>query len=361
MTESQIEQQDADESDAAVVLLEPWQQGYPDEDAYWPCDIWPQSEEPSDVGPDDEATTRDQLIEDRLRAESLLSATIEHIDADDFRDTDATEEILASTPDAPPSSKRTVNAPPETPPYLAALYDVPLLTPQQEFHLFRKMNFLKYRADVLRQRIDADRPQTALLDRIEAKLADALEIRNQLVQANLRLVVSIAKRLVDRDNQFDNLVSDGNVPLIRAVEIFDYNRGFRFSTYATWAVRNCLYRSSPRSRRHRQRFPTGQEAVLESQPDPKTSLVTSQPTDRELREFLESTMECLDRRDESIVRDRFGLNSKSEPQKLREIARKHDISTERVRQLLARSLVRLRKHAAHGSSALAELLTDCRA
>ena len=122
------------------------------------------------------------------------------------------------------------------PPYLAALYEVPLLTRPQERHLFRKMNYLKYRATRLRRTLDPLHPAPALLDDIETSYAQAVEIRSQIVRANLRLVVALAKRRAGPKVGFFELVSDGNMTLFRAVAKFDYARGFRFSTYATWAI-----------------------------------------------------------------------------------------------------------------------------
>src|SRR5260370_18540389 len=112
------------------------------------------------------------------------------------------------------------------PPYLASLYhEVLLLSREEEAHLFRKMNYLKARAGRLRDRIDPDRPRTADLDEVERLLDEALAIRTQIVRANLRLVVAIARRrLGPRDDLFER-VSDGNYVLIRAAERFHYPLG----------------------------------------------------------------------------------------------------------------------------------------
>src|SRR5262249_61659972 len=76
----------------------------------------------------------------------------------------------------------------------------------------------------------------AELDAIDRLQAEALVAKNQIIRANLRLVVSISKKRVGPSNNFFELVSDGNMSLIRAVEKFDANRGFKFSTYASWAI-----------------------------------------------------------------------------------------------------------------------------
>ncbi len=92
-------------------------------------------------------------------------------------------------------------------------------------HLFRKMNYLKYQAHQLRRRLDPAARRTADLDEIERLQEEALAVKNQIIRANLRLVVSIAKRHVGPSNNFFELVSDGNMSLIRAVEKFDFSPG----------------------------------------------------------------------------------------------------------------------------------------
>ena len=89
-----------------------------------------------------------------------------------------------------------VRGPSGLPPYLAALYEVPLLTREQEGHLFRKFNYLKHKATKLRQKLDPSQARTSLMNEIEKLYDEAVKIKNEIVQANLRLVVSIAKRHV---------------------------------------------------------------------------------------------------------------------------------------------------------------------
>ena len=98
------------------------------------------------------------------------------------------------------------------------------------------MNFLKYQAAKLRDSLDPAKPKTLILNEIERLQEESLDVKNQIIRANLRLVVSIAKKRVGPSNNFFELVSDGNMSLIRAVEKFDYSRGFKFSTYASWAI-----------------------------------------------------------------------------------------------------------------------------
>src|SRR5581483_6443053 len=153
---------------------------------------------------------------------------------------------------------------------LAPLYEVPLLHKDQEQHLFRKMNFLKYKAARLRDRIDPCRARIQDIDRVEALLDQADEIKGILINCNMRLVVSIAKRHSAQSDNFFELLSDGNVSLIRAVEKFDYSRGNKFSTYASWAIMKNVARSIPGEKTHRERYLTGHEELFAAKPDMRT-------------------------------------------------------------------------------------------
>lgn len=221
--------------------------------------------------------------------------------------------------------------------YLAELRRVPLLAGEQEYEIFRWMNYLKYFASaLLSKKRRSVRKAGQLLERAE-------EFRNRIISANLRLVVSIAKKLVDRDNRLEDLISDGNLPLIRAVEIFDFERGTRFSTYATWAIRNALFRSRPRNRTHAYRYASGSEDVLINLKEERNSTLADEQYQQQIFEAVETLLVDLEERDRLIICSRFGVNEKSQQYRLREIAEELGISTERVRQLLSRSLDRLRE------------------
>ena len=110
-------------------------------------------------------------------------------------------EILRPLPESDLPIKK-LRVPTRMPPYLANLYEVPLLTREQEAHLFRKMNYLKYKASRLRDTLDVNRPTSRLMDQIEKLYDESVAIKNQIIRANLRLVVSIAKRYVGPSGGF---------------------------------------------------------------------------------------------------------------------------------------------------------------
>jgi RNA polymerase primary sigma factor len=278
-----------------------------------------------------------------MRANRLLEQKIEAMPHPSFDDPKAHAEILAPMPQpAEARAARKVRAPEGVPPYLASLYDVPLLSREQEAHLFRKMNFLKYRAIRLRDAIDPARASGAVLDQIDRLLEEALAVKNQIIRANLRLVVSIAKKHVGRSDNFFELVSDGNMSLIRAVEKFDYARGNKFSTYASWAIMKNFIRSIPIENHRRDRFVTGHEDLFEAAADNRSDEHEYETSQRRMRDAVKGMLGKLDDRERRIIISRFGLDGAGE-QTLEQLGRELGVTKERVRQLEARAQNKLRK------------------
>src|SRR5690606_11364657 len=148
-----------------------------------------------------------------MRAERIKELPLDFIDNPRFSRKGADNAILGPMPEV--EQGRKPRRPSGLPPYLASLYEIPLLTREQEQHLFRKYNYLKYKANKLRDQLDYDRPKSALMDEIEQLHEQIVDIKNQIARCNLRLVVSIAKRHVKPDQNFFELVSDGNLSLLR--------------------------------------------------------------------------------------------------------------------------------------------------
>lgn len=280
----------------------------------------------------------------QMRARELEQRKIEFMPCPDFEAPDADERILNAPALRHPHSVDAVAAkriPADLPPYLQQLFRIPLLSTEGEQALFRKLNYLRFKADRLRQALDPETATAVELDRIEALLADAAEVKNQITQANLRLVVSIAKRHASFNGDFFETVSDGNISLMRAVDRFDFTRGFKFSTYASWAVIRNYARTVPDQKHHLERYQTGREELLEIVPGPRFDEAEDDfvPAARNL---LERMLDTLDERERSILRQRFGLDGGGEPQTLEQIGKRFGVSKERVRQLEARAMTKLR-------------------
>ncbi len=255
----------------------------------------------------------------------------------------ADERALLAPPE-PSSKPRVAKRPSGLPAYLASMYQVPLLSPEEERHLFCKMNYLKYRASKLRNKLDQNRPDPRLIARIDRLHDRAAAVKNRIVRANLRLVVSVAKQHVTATTSFFELVSDGNMSLMRAVDKFDFARGFRFSTYATWALRKNFARSVPTELKRRERFSTATDQnVFEAAIDDRPDHFREERLQNERQSRVQEMLEQLDRRERDIIIRHYGLDRDREPMTLKQIGKELGVSKERVRQLETRALEKLRK------------------
>ena len=199
---------------------------------------------------------------------------------------------------------------------------MPLLSKEQEQHLFRKMNFLKHQAAKLRDRTWTRRrrhaPRTS--SRSRTCRNRPTPSRNSSSSCNMRLVVSIAKRHAAQTDNFFELLSDGNMSLIRAVEKFDYSRGNKFSTYASWAIMKNFARSIPEEKHRRERYVTGHEELFEAAPDtPHRRAGDAWPRRSRPPHRVNRLLEYLDPREREIIRMRAGLDNYPEGMTLEEI------------------------------------------
>lgn len=280
-----------------------------------------------------------------MRMEQVLELPLDYIYNEDFEDSRREAEYLGPVPE-PASAPRKVRVPSGLPSYLAALYDVPLLTREQEYHLFRKMNYLKHKASRLRETLEsAVGSKTVIMDEIDDLYEAAVLVKNKIVQSNLRLVVSIAKRHVASTDDFFALVSDGNMSLIRAVEKFDYSRGNKFSTYASWAIMKNFARTIPSEFKHRDRFRTTTEELFVARQDDRLDPYVEETVQRSRQRELSKILNRLDEREQKIITARFGLGRGSEPLTLKQVGEEMGVTKERIRQLEARALSKLREAA----------------
>jgi RNA polymerase sigma factor (sigma-70 family) len=281
------------------------------------------------------------------RANVILELPLDFVENAEFEQADRDESVRAvvlgpmPNADAPHKAGR---APPGLPPYLASLYDVPLLTREQERHLFRKMNYLKSRAYAARKTLDAASPAASTIEEIEELYHRMLKTRNAIVRANLRLVVSVAKKYAHSSEQIFELISDGNMSLLRAVEKFDYGRGFKFSTYASWAIMKNFSRTIPSELRHQARQRTTPPDILDplvGSTNDTTVNVDATDLKRRQTSVMDRMLQALDERECEIILLRYGLDT-TEPQTLKQIGALMGITKERVRQLQTRAMSKMR-------------------
>lgn len=282
-----------------------------------------------------------------MRYQRIVDLPLDFIPNDEFnraRSEGRDKSILAPTPENQQRARK-VRAPAGLPPYLASLYEVPLLTREQEFHLFRKMNYLKFRASKLRDRLDPLRPKTSSMDEIERLYQQSVQAKNEIIRANLRLVVSIAKRYANGPDNLFELISDGNISVIRAVEKFDYGRGFKFSTYATWAIIKNFARTIPEELRYQTRFRAQPEELLTTTRDDRSNQRALESLQSQREQHVAKILAHLDEREKQIISYRYGLEPNTEPMTLKEVGEAMGVTKERVRQLETRAINKLREAA----------------
>jgi RNA polymerase primary sigma factor len=287
--------------------------------------------------------------------------------------------------------------------YLREIGRVPLLTADQEVSIARRIEAGLYATELLRTGSAGDRPIADL--RFIAR--DGEVAKTHLLRANLRLVVSIAKRYTGRSMPFLDLIQEGNIGLIRAVEKFDYTKGFKFSTYATWWVKQAISRAIADQGRTI-RIPVhmvevinkllriqrelliqlGRDAtpaelgkemdltadkILEIQQHAREPISLDQTIGVEndshisdfiedtdavvpldaisftlLRDELETILATLTEREAGVVRLRFGLRD-GIPHTLDEIGQVYGVTRERIRQIEMKTMSKLRHPARAGT------------
>ncbi|MBW8800481.1 MAG: RNA polymerase sigma factor [Streptomyces sp.] len=323
----------------------------------------------------------------------------------------APEELAADAPDAEPepepaeprAAARADTAGPSSDlfrQYLREIGRIPLLTAAEEVELARRVEAGLFAEEKLGSTPDLDSELALDLDRLVVMGRMA---KRRLIEANLRLVVSVAKRYVGRGLTMLDLVQEGNLGLIRAVEKFDYARGYKFSTYATWWIRQAMSRAladqartirvpvhvvelinrvvrvQRRMLQERGHEPTPDEvaAHLDLAPErvgevlrlAQEPVSLHAPVGEEddvalgdliedgdaaspvesaafllLREHLEAVLSTLGERERKVVQLRYGL-ADGRPRTLEEIGRIFGVTRERIRQIESKTLNKLRDHA----------------
>ena len=284
----------------------------------------------------------------RILHEALLerakAMTIKYIPSPEFGRPRAERVCLGSDGlfTYPPELGEDAIEPPENvPPYLRDLYRIPLLERHEEKFLFRKYNYIKYRMAMLQEQIRERGYRTRLMEKFTEWARAAAQVRRILIRCNLRLVVSIAKRHTGPLMNLFELVSEGNVCLIRAVKCYDYRREARFATYATWALSKHFARVVPEENYRLSAFVTGRDEMLSTVGDPAADPRERQESLSHIRTVLARASSHLSDREREIVESHYGTNGKP-PKTLAEIGQAFGLTRERIRQIELRALSKLR-------------------
>ncbi|MER5199138.1 RNA polymerase sigma factor [Streptomyces sp. NPDC002755] len=340
------------------------------------------------TGKDDAEVAEDEVLEDAKPGEEEEEGAENKgfVLSDDDEDDAPAQQVAVAGATADPVKD-----------YLKQIGKVPLLNAEQEVELAKRIEAGLFAEDKL---ANADKLAPKLKRELEIIAEDGRRAKNHLLEANLRLVVSLAKRYTGRGMLFLDLIQEGNLGLIRAVEKFDYTKGYKFSTYATWWIRQAITRAmadqartiripvhmveviNKLARVQRQmlqdlgREPTPEELAKELDMTPE-KVIEVQKYGREpislhtplgedgdsefgdliedseavvpadavsftlLQEQLHSVLDTLSEREAGVVSMRFGLTD-GQPKTLDEIGKVYGVTRERIRQIESKTMSKLR-------------------
>jgi RNA polymerase primary sigma factor len=285
----------------------------------------------------------------RRRTHKLLQTEIDFIPNRSFLTADADAKIPAEDQATCPEASRDSRLPRDLPVHLARLCQSKLLSAEEETRLFRRMNFLRFKANAIRSSFDPDDPDAEAIERVERFLSEAQAIRDRIVQSNMRLVMSVVRKFVTPQHSFDDMLSEGIYSLMQAADKFDYDRGFRFGTYAYRVIARNAFNKIKDGQKEVARFSVNaKEAVLDA-PDERESSSSQNATWERLRGLLAKFMDRLDRREQLIIRSRYALGARRKVRTFQRLADKLGVSKERVRQLEQRAVAKLQSFAVEHS------------
>jgi RNA polymerase primary sigma factor len=276
------------------------------------------------------------IMEDRL--DRILCRKAKFIDDPLFHQEDAAEVIDAigkSQGTLAPAVEKDARVPRDLPPYLSDLYRVPLLSPGQERALFLKYNFHRYQFAMAHRRLDLQLARCRDVKELEGYLRRATDAKNRILSANMRLVASVARKHMRPGMNLTELMSDGSLTLMRAVEGFDIHRGYRFSTYATLALMKGFARSVPEMQARKKSVNVEQEMLAEVADRRASDTVV-------VRDELQTLLSHLDDRERRVVAAHYGLADRANPSTYEQLAEQFGLTKQRIRQIEHAALTKLR-------------------
>ena len=296
-------------------------------------------------------------IEDQRLLDHLLTNEMDYIDSEAFYEDEAERKIYAEAPDiqkpdttwyhpvmddlSASRSSRTVKSSQQV-----------ILTGAEEKVLFHQFNYARHRVSEIQKVISASSSKHATPEQADEmlrwyRLAD--RIREQIAETNLALVLAMAKRTRMSEVDFADLVSEGNMALLRAVDKFDAGRGYKFSTYACRAILKAFSRQGMKLSKYRQRFPTDFDPKLEKSNylETKRQDFERDAADEVKRIVMENRADLTDV-ERTVIEHRFNLRADGEqpetekPMTLEQVGQIIGVTKERVRQIQNKAMEKIR-------------------
>ena len=294
-----------------------------------------------------EAVLSTLATDDQVLLTKLLTEPIDVVDHPDFTDSDIEERLFgAPARYTGPKSTRFVQYPDEISDASNSGERVPTLSHEKEHHLFLRFNYARLQVITILRDHAGKKLSAPATRKLLAWGHRMLSARGVIVRLNLPLVLAMAKRTRLSNMDFNELISEGNMALLRSVEKFDCSRGFKFSTYSCRAILKSFSRVAMRASRYRGTFPTSFDPAME-----RSDFVERQRENMagdcvdELKEIFLQNLAGLSEVERTVISQRFALAvaaPEAGPKTLEQVGTMIGVTKERVRQIQNNALKKMR-------------------